>query len=386
MKKSALVGLGLLSFSTIIVFQNCANPQFEDSDFASSLSSGGRAGSSYDSRGGSTGSGGGVVNIPSQGNSYTGGTNWTYPPGSNSGGTTSPGSVSSGSSGVVTTPSAGGSGVVSSPTGSSGAAASVDCLKSFNHMAWHGDLNQAFNVELSGFDSMDTSGAQEIFSHGGFGIRFESKPRPGVPSNELYSVRGPVASSGLSFRLVDIHTKKVVEVVASDYGTSSVNAIYRHLDATFYSSPKGTSVGVALKRDFYDRYKSVLGYVQVEMYCSGKLIARGIQDFKSLDVPMTKKLVKVSDRGYDSAVPGTGFVKLNCPLEVAAGSKISCTSSGVYISSRSYEVNYVKQSKFDNLAEISYANAPAGVHYIQTKVKYKSGIEDRSQLRTIRVK
>lgn len=354
--------------SLLLLFQNCGNQQFDSSD-QSELSSliGAQGDSSSTSEGGSSSSSsssgsGGISNSPP---SFT--TNNQFPSNNTTSNTT------------TTQPN-----TQPAPTSSGG------CAQHYQYMGWNGDPNQVITIEFNPFDSYDTSGAKEIYTYGGFQIWLTSTPKAGVKSSEAYYQTLPAATSGLKIRLTDLQTKKSVELTSADFGASSTTTanVSGFSNARFNSSSRQTSSGVSVKRDFFEKHKASLGYTQVDLICEGKLIATGVQDFQSLTVPLSKKMTKTASGGYTYTgdFAEVGSARLTCPSEAAAGSTVSCSVAGTYIVSESYEINYKKDSKYDDLAQINIPNLPKGIHLVQAKVIYKNGMEDRSLMRTIRIK
>lgn len=369
MKNQRFVGAIVASFAIIIFFQNCSSQQFDtlsSSDISGAIDVASSS-SGQSLVGGSTNGSQNSGPINSDTGSAIGGVN-------NSGETSTGTSSPSGSGGT-------GEQAVASPTVGG-------CKAHYDHMGWTGSADQVLDVELSPFDSYDNSGATEIYAHGGFGVWFTGKARAGATYKESYTKTLDAATSGLVVRFVDINTGKSVQATAADYGTSTVSATNNKKLANFNSLPKQTSSGISLKREFFDKYRTQLGYVTVEFICEGKVVAKGLQDFQSLAFQLSKKMIRTSTGGYVQAPEfnDSGYVKLSCPSEAVAGSTVSCGVVGSFAVSGFYEFNFVRDGRFDNMETIQYPNAPAGVHYVQAKIQYKNGVSDRSQVRTIRVK
>ncbi len=362
-RRAAVAAVVAASISLVLLFQNCGG-QFQGQgalSASSTLDSNSVDSSSGDSS--STGTGG--VSVPPAP------TTTTMPYYAPTTTTTVPANSGGGSSGGGT------------------AARGQACVDHFNYMGWNGDPQQLIDVDMNPVDSFDSSGAAEVYSYGGFGFMFTGPKRPGATSTESYYYKMSPIMAGITIKLRDAASGNAIALQDSDFGTSTTPTPVSFADGNFmgFNSDRGaTRFSAKVKREFFERNRSQLGYIFIELYCQDKLISKGYQDFQALAVDMTRKMVKTSTGGYTGKDPDLGFTRLTCPLEAVAGSTISCNSFVLNLQSNYYLHNSVRDSAFDNRQVIEVPSATAGTHYLQAISKYKNGIEDRSTVRTVRVK
>ncbi len=262
------------------------------------------------------------------------------------------------------------------------------CVDTLNYMGWSGDPEQVINVDLSPFDAFDSS-SSEVFAYGGFNVSLMGPMRPGASTfTEAYYLSVSPAMAGVTIKFRDAVSGNAIAVQESDYGTSTVPtpAQFSSGNLVQFSSTAITRFHVPIKRDFFERNRSQLGYVFVELYCQDKLIAKGYQDFQSLAVPLTKKLVPTITGGYTVKDPEVGYAYVECPPTGTLGSKVICNSSMPFGVGHYYLLNGVRDSNFENQNVFEVANLTAGTHYMQMIGRYANGVEDRSPVRTVRVK
>ena len=239
------------------------------------------------------------------------------------------------------------------------------------------DLNPIDNIGLGGEGN-------ERFAYMGFGISFNAKTPVGEP---LYFKKLHTEATGFVVKFRDVLSNTVVTVPNSAYTTIPLlpletNSGYAVSNSNPLKPSKRLDFQVA--SSFYFANRSVLNNVKVELYCFEKLVASGLQDFKSLEYPLNKTYkLAPSGTGYVSSDAVNGFIHLGCPTEVAAGTTLLCTAGGLGLENVFWVINGSRFTIFDRSKTMSFPNAPAGVHSVQAIAVLSNGKEMRSLIRTV---
>ncbi|WP_373997532.1 hypothetical protein [Bdellovibrio bacteriovorus] len=348
------VGGGLLfiaSATSMIAFQNCSpagqfSPQAQESLASSSLSL----------------DGSGVIAEPGM---------W---------GSDSSGSSSSGSSNTAT-PSA------------STLSASASCSQALQAIGWDKGVQlNKFVLEPLSYDKK-LVGQSELPASKGFRINFHAAALSAPHSSGLASI-----PAGLSLKITNLANGAVIDVPSShfvDFSSEPGFQLKGQIVSYQTTQSKGSYVNLNIRRDLLDSHN--LRAVKFDLYCQGSLIASANSSFENRLKEYTDRYVRVNNS--DIAITDTagkihsyakksidGYVILNCPKEVRAGTRFSCTAQGEKIVSGKWYANSQHYPEFDNQVTVVVDKPGAGNYHLQVVAINEKGQEVRSNGNYVRIK
>jgi hypothetical protein len=266
------------------------------------------------------------------------------------------------------------------PAASSVAETCVDYMNTLGADNFSGPLM----VELNPIDNIGMSG-NEPYAYMGFGIAFRGKKPVG---EETYLRRFKFDTSGFVIKLKALDSNTII-TMANSYFTTIPSLPSEKTNSIVYSNSNPNSpnkdIRFQVSNKFYFDNKDRLNAMRVELYCHENLVASGIQDFKRLEFPLNKKMLKTKN-GYTFKDSVIGFINMSCPTEAVAGSSLRCTAGGVGLENIYWLVNGVRASEFDKNKMAQFTNVPAGVHTVQAIAVLSNGKEMRSLMYTIQIK
>ncbi len=253
------------------------------------------------------------------------------------------------------------------------------CSAYVNMLNW--DPNEQYKIEIASVMNQDLNGNQiDIPAYSGFSVSFSSTR---MGTHAFNATKFLVANSGFTIKLEDPESG-AAEIPSSAYMDPQDTAAKMQASVSSWNHSAqqvGSRAGFFVNRDFYFSHLTNFKKSKVSLYCNNKLVASGTQDVRTLNFELNTVFTKIKDVGYTFKDPNrSAFVNISCPLEVKAGSSIQCTVSGVNLASGYWLVNGKEDRSADDNTTYTMNNVPAGNHTFQVVVKYKGGLEDRSEM------
>ena len=285
-------------------------------------------------------------------------------------------------------------------------AAVANCAADLQALKW-ADLNSQEKVKISlnpvdNYWNAQDGYPNEIYAYGGMVVSFQNPYRTG--SNNYFRHAPQFRAEGYSIKIKDNTTGAVVEALDSDLTRPHVwSASGQAVMGFIKGVPSETaangreqfnSVGFHFSRNLYDKIKN-FNSATVSLHCNNALVAEGQQDVQALKVSMSQRMVKVGTfqgAGLYSFPANEifGFININCPLEIIAGSNTQCTGGGLHVSSGYWIVDGQIVSQFNGASNsavaLSLSSLSRGSHSAQVVVTYTNGRTDKTNIFLIKVK
>lgn len=286
------------------------------------------------------------------------------------------------------------------------AATTFNCAADLQAMNWV-NLNSQEKVKIS-LNPIDNYWREqdgypnETFAYGAIGVSFQNPYRAG--SNNYFRHAPQFRAEGYSIRIRDNVTGAVVEAQDSDLTrphvwSASGQAVMGFIkgvanDTDSSGRQQNNSLGFHFSRSLYDKIKN-FNTATVSLHCNNALVAEGQQDVQSLQVNMSQRMVKVG------TLQGTGlysfpaneifgYINVNCPIEINAGSNAQCSGGGLHISGGYWLIDGQVASQFtganSSSVALSLSSLSRGSHNVQIVVTYTNGKTDKSNIFLVKVK